>query len=440
MSQLTRKSFLQGTAAVAGTLAVAPRLVPANRAPAFNKGVKRTIQFWAFTNTRTAWQQKAWALYQDRYKPDFDIDWVILPYQQMFDKLMIVSQAGSGGPDIADVEISQFGRFTKGDVVYLDLTSRLQKRGALPHLFRPAATDPWSWQGKIYGIGNELNTCLLSYRWDILDKAGIKMPIATWGEFVDQAKKFHKDTGNVLLDFPFSDWGSWWMQTLQQGGGFFGSNGQITFNSPMGAKVLAFQQHALYGPDKWSILRPLGQAYDTALSAGTIASLLGPSWNFSGFVGQTLPQTAGKWHLQLFPRWTPGGSRTATQGGTGVTVLKSSPLAAEAADFVVWEHTTSEAVLFDYGIRQTWPTWRPAFTDPRLTAPIPFFGGQRVGKLIEQVSPELHKWYNSPFWSEATDAFTRLALTPAILNNAPVMTALQAAQRDARDIISFETT
>ena len=29
----------------------------------------------------------------------------------MHDKVMIAGQAGSGGPDIADIEISQFGRF-----------------------------------------------------------------------------------------------------------------------------------------------------------------------------------------------------------------------------------------------------------------------------------------------------------------------------------------
>ena len=440
MKTLTRSAFLKTSAAAAGALVVPNGLFAERRAPAFLRGARKTVNFWSFTNTRTAWQKKAWALYQKRKKPDFDINWVILPYNQMHDKVMIAGQAGSGGPDIADIEISQFGRFIKGEVIFADLTPRLEKIGALNNLYRPSATDPWSWKGRVYGLGNELNTCLLSYRWDIWKKAGVRTPINTWDEFVDQARRYHRDTGKYLIDFPFDTWGSWWMLTLQQGGGFFGPDGQVAFNSPKGLKTLTFMQKAI--KDRWAMLRAPDtqrQSYIAALSSGTVSCLLGPSWNFSGFVQQSLAQTKGQWHLQPFPAWIKGGSRTATWGGTGVTVLKASPMAAEAADFVVWEHTTTEAVLFDYEERQTWPTWRPAFKDPRLSQPIAFFDNQRVGQLIEQVSGEINRWYNSPFWPETTDAFVRKALTPALLNNAPPAAALKAAQSDATNIIRFET-
>ena len=227
------------------------------------------------------------------------------------------------------------------------------------------------------------------------------------------------------------------MLTLQEGGGFFGPNGQLAFNSPKGLRTLAFMQNAI--KDGWATLREPGQSYNAALSSGTVSCMLGPSWDFSGFVQQSLVQTKGLWHLQPFPAWTRGGSRTATWGGTGVTVLKASPMAAEAADFVVWEHTTTEAVLFDYEARQTWPTWRLAFKDPRFSQPIAFFDNQRVGQIIEQVSGGINRWYNSPFWPETTDAFVRKALTPAMLTNAPPAAALKAAQSDATNIIRFET-
>ena len=439
MEQVSRRRFLKAT--VAGALAAGSGVVSGCSGPvvsAFNTGAKPTLEFWAFTNTRTAWQEKAWKLYQQQQKPDFDLHFLILPYSQMHDKIMITSQAGSGGPDIADIEISQFSRYIKGDVIFLDMTPKLQQRGVLDKLYRPSATDPWSWNGKVYGLGNELNTCLLSYRWDIWDKAKVKTPIATWEEFAEQAQKFHQDTGNYLLDVPYTDWGTWWMLTLQQNGGFFGPDGKPTLNAPPSIKTLAFQKTAI--KDGWTILRPTGQAYNAALSSGTVASLLGPSWQFSGFVQQNLKETAGKWHLQAFPRWTAGGSRTATWGGTGVTVLKTSPLAEEAVDFVVWEHTTPEAVLFDFEERQVWPTFKPAFQDPRLTQPIPFFDNQPVGKLIEEVSPEINKWYNSPFWPETTDACVRVGITPAMQDPArSAAAALNAAQQEALSIIQFET-
>jgi len=412
-------------------------ILAAGCGPAVNTGVKKTLEFWAFADTRLAWQKKAFELYKQQKNPDFDIDWVILPYGQMHDKILITSQAGSGGPDIADIEISAFSRFIKGDVIFAELTPRLTEMGVLDKLFRPSATDPWSWKGKIYGMGNELNTCLLSYRWDLWQKAGVKTPIATWAEFAQEAERYHKDTGKYLIDFPYSDWSSWWMMSLQKKSGFFNDQGLPILNSPTSVDVLKFQQQALAS---WSRTRPDGQAYNTALSAGDITSLIGPSWDFSGGIQENNPNTKGKWHLQPIPAWEPGGSRSATWGGTGVCVLKTSSSVAEAVDFVTFEHTTPEALLNDFKIRQVWPTFKPALNDPLLSTPLEFFDHQRVGEVIKEVSPEINKWYNSPYWPEVTDAMVRTAITPAVQN--PKMSteeALNAAQNESMRIINFET-
>jgi len=144
--------------------------------------------------------------------------------------------------------------------------------------------------------------------------------------------------------------------------------------------------------------------------------------------------------LQPLPRWDAGGSRTATWGGTGVSVLKTSENAAEAQDFVLFEHTTPEALLFDFAKRQVWPTYKPAFSDPRLNQPLPFFDNQKVGDLIKEVSPEINKWYNSPYYPETTDTCLRLGITPALLDlgTSPEAT-LTNAQHDALNTINFET-
>ena len=205
----------------------------------------------------------------------------------MHDKVMIAGQAGSGGPDIADIEISQFGRFIKGEVIFADLTPRLEKIGALNNLYRPSATDPWSWKGRVYGLGNELNTCLLSYRWDIWKKAGVRTPIKTWDEFVDQARRYHRDTGKYLIDFPFNDWGSWWMLTLQEGGGFFGPDGQLTFDSPKGLKTLAFMQNAI--KDGWATLRLPAMIGAGAGTAETTTTKLLPTHASANTSGRTSP-------------------------------------------------------------------------------------------------------------------------------------------------------
>lgn len=436
MDKLSRRTFLKKTAAASGA-ALTGGLYLGGCAPAYNKGAKRTLQFWAFSDTRTAWQEKAWELYKKEKKPDFDLNFLILPYSQMHDKVMVTSQAGSGGPDIADIEIGQFGRFTKGDVIFVDLTPRLAQLGVLDKLYRGSATDPWSYGGKVYGLGNELNAVLLSYRWEFWEKAGLKTPIETWDDFVEQAQKYHKDTGKYLIDFPFDDSGTFFNMTLQQGVGFLGKDGRPTLDTSEGARTLSYQQAALKAG--WSIRRPSGQAYNAALQSGDVASLLGPSWNFSGFVQQNIPETEGKWRLQPVPVWDDKSAPTSTQGGTGVAVLKTSSLIDEAMDFVIWEHTTTEAVMFDFEERQVWPTWRPAFENQKLTDPIKFFDNQRVGELIEKVSPEINTQYNGPFYPETSDALLRKGVTPAILTSLPAKDALSQAQAEAEKIINFES-
>jgi len=443
MEHISRRTFLK--AAATGALAVGSGGMLSGCASTGsqgaavstgNTGAKPLLDFWAFSSTRTAWQEKAWELYKQDKNPDFEINFLILPFNQMHDKVMITSQAGSGGPDIVDIEIGQFSRFIKGDVIFVDLRPKLEQEGLLDTLYLPSATDPWTWQQKIYGIGNELNACLMSYRWDIYEQAGIQTPIETWDQFVEVGKQFHQDTNKYLIDVQWDAWGQWWMLTLQQGGGFFGPDGLPTLAAPEGVNSLTFQNQAI--EDGWSTLRPLGPARNAALDSGTIATILGPSWEFSGFTRQNLPNTEGLWHLQPFPRWTPDGARTATWGGTGVSVLKTSQMAEEAVEFVVWEHTTTEAVMFDYQERNVWPSYKPAFEQPALTEPIAFFDNQRVGELIQQVANEIPAWYNSPFWPETTDACVRVGITPCLQTDLDPKAALTNAQQEAMNIIDFQ--
>ncbi|MEQ7124345.1 extracellular solute-binding protein [Actinopolymorpha sp. B11F2] len=438
MAPVSRRTVLKGAATTAGAAAAGGWLSGCGESPNLNRGAKKTLSFWAFTDTRTAWQKKAWELYKKERNPDFEIEWLVLPYQQMHDQLLVTAQAQSGGPDIVDVEIGQFARYIKGDVIFADLKPKLQQMGEWDNLYHPSATDPWSWQGKTYGVGNELNACLMSYRHDVWEKAGVNTEVATWEEFVEEARRFHRDTGDVLLDQAYLDANQWWLLTLQGGGGYFGADGKPAFNQPPGLRSLTWMQDAV--KDGWSILTPQGQSYNIALEKGKIASLLGPSWRFSGFVQQNIPSTKGKWHLMPFPRWEAGGSRTATWGGTGVSVLKTSDFVEEAMDFVLFEHTTTEALMYDFAGRQVWPTYRPAFQESKLNEPLEFFDNQRVGQLINEVSPEINNAYSSPYYQEATSALVRIGVTPAMQNlNIPPKTALTNAQNEALDTIEFVT-
>lgn len=440
MPRLTRRGLLKaGAAGMLGASGLGMSSCGSSGRKTING--KPVLSFWTWARTsRGVWQENAWRLYKKDHDPDFEIEWLYLPFQQMHDKILVAAEAGSGGPDISDIEISTFGRFIRGDSIFVDLTPELKRRKVLDTLYRPSATDPWTYQGKVYGLGNELNTCLMCYRSDIYEKAGISTPITTWDHFAEEASRYHKDTGKYLMDVEYLDWGEWWQMTLQQGGGFFDKAGKPAINSAEGARTLDYRRKSL--KEGWSFLRSseTGSPQQfTALGAGQVATIFGPSWYFSTDLQSYIPDTKGKWHLQALPRWDADSSDTATHGGTGVCVLKSCPYPDDAIDFVIWAHTNIDSVMSDYNNRQTFPTYRPAYQNSALKEPVPFFDNQRVGELINKVSPDINSWYNSPFWPNATDITLREAITPALSKDVDPRKALSTAQKDTVDTIDFSS-
>src|SRR5919201_1511664 len=206
-ARITRREFLRGPASVAVAALVAP-LVTACGGPSSSAGVstgKPQLEMWAFSQTRTAWQQRAFKQYYSqgdgrgtpiKYGGEFDINFLVLPYSQMHDKMMITAWAGQGGPDIVDVEISRYSQFIKGGTNnFVKLNDYISQHGGTQGLYTGSATDPWSWQGAINGMGNELNACAMAYRHDLYDKFGIQVPIKTYEDLAEAGKKVRKDSG-----------------------------------------------------------------------------------------------------------------------------------------------------------------------------------------------------------------------------------------------------
>ena len=110
----------------------------------------------------------------------------------MHDKLLAALVSGQGAPDIAEVEIARFSQFLKGErVPFVPLTERIGAE--IDNIYKPAASDPWSWGGEIYGLGNELNAVVLTYRQDLLDGLGIETPFETWDQVIEAGKQIVAD-------------------------------------------------------------------------------------------------------------------------------------------------------------------------------------------------------------------------------------------------------
>jgi arabinosaccharide transport system substrate-binding protein len=435
-TSMSRRDFLRFSAALAGitalTACAAPGAAPAaggeSAAPA-TTGIE--LVFWGFADNRNKWYEALTETFKEEM-PDVTIAIESFPYAEMHDKIQTALVAGSGAPDIGDIEIGRFGSFVRGDRVgFVDITDLLGADKEL--LFERSALAPWSWQGKNYGIGNELNACMLYYRHDVMAEQGFETPFATWEDVTNAGKSYLEQTGKAFIAPADNDWAYWWIIS-SAGGGFFNESGEVAFDSELGKRVLQML-HDWVHVDKIGIIAPGGnmynQTYYGALAAGEFVIQLGAPW-YQGFLKDNVQQLEGLWQMQPLPLFADGaGARTATHGGTGSCITEQCEHPDAAWAFLKHCNLTNEGVLRGFEMMNLFPTLSSAWDDPRMQFEDKYFNGQKPGEFIADLGDEMPPLYNSPYWPEVTTAFNNLALNPVMLDEKDVETAMAEAKDEA---------
>jgi arabinosaccharide transport system substrate-binding protein len=386
------------------------------------------LEFWAFDEGRANLARAA--LKTDAWKEnhgDVKVNFRIFPYEQMHDKLLTALVSGKGAPDIADVEISRFSAFIKGDrVPFVDVTDRIA--GEMDNVYAPAATDPWTWQEKIYGVGNELNTCVFAYRKDIMDELGVQTPFETWDDVVAAGMEVSNNDRKMFAihDVAFGDW---YMLAQSAGTTLFDESGEYSGDDPRSIEVMQFlhdlvHEHGIAGiapataQDQW-----YSPQYRAAFEAEKFVALFGPPWHLS-FLPTDVDGQSGKWAVQKLPSGLGDGRPTANFGGTGQCITETSENVDVAWDLISIANLTVEGVMADFKARTAYPAYKPAYDDPALKKPNEYFGGARIGQLYAELAPELPPFNQAPVWAEATQALQREVITPVMNNKKDAETAL----------------
>lgn len=391
-----------------------------------------TLQLFSFAKDRAAWLVSVAKLMSQEQGTPLTIDaQVVGTTADVTNKVEAIIAGGGTPPDLAEIEISQFPRWIKPGQAppFTALDEALQ--GHQKDLFAPSAIDPWSWLGKTYGLGNELNASLLSTRTDLFKRAGLDpAKIGTWQDFLDVGQHI-----KTVAPSGMTYWGGgdFVFLSMQAGGGLFDQNGKPILNAPADLKALEFMQQAIV-KDKVAIVDPGTAPHNALLVSGGVAALTGPAWKISGQVRQNAPQTAGNWHVQPLPAWgTTGAHASWSQGGTGVTAPATGKQIKAAVDFIIYAHTTTRAVLLDYEVRNTYPTWRPAYDSPELKQPDQFFAGQVVGPVIAQAAADMATFITSPIYPDINSLAGKTA-TSVFKGTQQPADALAAAQQQADGI------
>ena len=110
--------------------------------------------------------------------PDVKVTLEFVPYEGLHDKTVLAKGAG-GGYDVVLFDVIWPAEFAENDVL-VDVTDRItgeMKAGVLP-----GAWTTVEYEGKAYGLPWILDTKYLYYNKEMLAKAGIETPPATWAE------------------------------------------------------------------------------------------------------------------------------------------------------------------------------------------------------------------------------------------------------------------
>jgi len=314
-----------------------------------------------------------------------------------YTKLRTALKAGSGGPDIVQIEFQYLPTFElTGDLV------DLSQYGA-----NNIKDDyvPWTWsqvtQGsKVYAIPQDSGPMGLLYRKDIFDQYHLAVP-QTWAQYEQEAIALHKANPQIYMtDFPPSDPG-WFNGLLWQAGSrpfkVNGTNVSITINDPAALQVANYWGN-LINQKVVQTVPDFTTDWYTGLAKGRYATWVTAAWG-PVFLSGVAAQSAGKWRAAPLPQWTAGGQATANWGGSTDAVTTQSQHPKEATEFAMWlNHDQSSATMLAQK-QFLFPTLKGVLNDPSfINAASSFYGGQQVNQVFASASSNVDTSFQwSPF-------------------------------------------
>ncbi len=300
-----------------------------------------------------------------------------------YTKLQNTIKAGSGAPDVAQVEYYALPQFALSDSL-LDLSS--YGFGDLKDKFAASTWSSVDMDGKIYGLPQDSGPMALFYNKAVFDKYGISVP-KTWDEYVAAAKKLHTADPDAYIAADSGDAGFTTSMIAQAGGTPFTTKGdKVTINlEDAGTKKWTKTWDQLV--EQGLLSKTVGWSDDwyKQLGNGQIATLITGAW-MPGNLEASVADASGDWRVAPMPTYDGGTAQTANNGGSAEAVMKQSKNPALAAGFLKWLNSSKESTgvfMKSGGFPSTTADLESsAFLDEKPE----YFGGQQINKVLVDAS------------------------------------------------------
>jgi len=402
---------------------------------AFAADTSANITVWAWPSADKAFDSIV-AGFTAKY-PGIHVTWEMKPNQAAGtrDALLAAMAAGSGGPDVALLEINDIGMYALhgGFVDLRKAPYNAEKyKGDFVGYKWDLATAP---DGSLFAFPWDIGPAGIFYRRDLLDKAGVPSDpdrlaklIRTWDDFYAVGKKV-SDAANKV----------WWIDTARgipyiyfAHKNFFDKDMNVAIDNPTTRKVLTIAQKirnanmdakASLWTDEWY----------TMLNTGRVATTIVGCW-FGGFLKSWIAKdTGGKWGVIPIPE-----QPLQNWGGSFLGILQTSEHPEAAWKFVEYVCADAQAENTIMKTVDYFPAYKPAWKDAMYDQPDPFFGGQKTRRLWATIASSQGPFVVSPLDALAEQAFgveldkfldQNLAVDPTVKAMVDAINAKTAADR-----------
>ena len=323
-----------------------------------------------------------------------------------YSKVRTASQAGSGGPDVVQLEYQFISSFAQTGEL-LDLT---------PYGAADIADDyvPWVWKqvvsnNQVLAIPQDSGPLGNLYREDIMTAAGVTEPPATWADYKTAAEKVRANTDAYIGNMAPNQGAGWvgllWQAGVKPFGYDGGQNVTINVNSPEAKKVVSYWQDLIQN-DLVSVDPDFTDEWYAGLNKGHYAGWLTAAWA-PVFLSGAAKDTSGKWRAAPLPQWNAGEQATGNWGGSADAVLKTTKNPIAAYELAKWINNAQEPALHFATHQFFFPTANSVLKDPEFVdQESEFYGGQKVNELFAQISTTVDTdWQWLPFMEFAYTNF-----------------------------------
>ena len=340
-----------------------------------------------------------------------------------YTKLQNAIKAGSGVPDVAQIEYYALPQFAvAGSVQSLDGYGL----DSLKSGYSTAVGDAITVNGSLDALPQDTGPMALFYNEKIFKQYGLTVP-TTWDQYVADAVKLHAANPKEYITSDTGDPGFATSMAWQAGGTPVTVSGatSVTINTQdSGTKKWATEWDQL--SEKGLLAQTAGWSsqWFTQLGNGQIATLVTGAW-MPDDLETSAASGSGDWRVAPMPTYTAGTAASAENGGSSYAVMKASTNALVAAGFVQFLATQpGEQILANEG---GFPALTSILNSSSFLDQAPaYFGGQKINTVLSAAaSSVLSGWSYMPFQVYANSIFPD-TVGKAYSDKTDLFTALQA--------------